>query len=117
MSDQISWVLELAILPGKLDDFRAVVGDLVASTRNEPGTLIYEYFLSADGTSCHIYERYKDSAAVIAHVQTFGRFAGKFMEAVRPTQFYVYGIPTDEARAVIADLGPVYLSQMDGFSR
>ena len=117
MSEKISWVLEVAILPGKLDDFRAVVRDLVASTRNEPGTLIYEYFLTADGTTCHIYERYKNSAAVIAHVQTFGRFAEKFMQASRPTHFYVYGAPTDEAKAAIADLGPVYFPQMDGFSR
>ena len=117
MSEEISWLLEVTILPGKLDDFRAVVRDLVASTRNEPGTLIYEWYLTADGTNCHIYERYKNSVAVVTHVQSFGRFAEKFMQACRPTHFYVYGAPTDEAKAAIADLGPVFLPLMDGFSR
>ena len=38
MSDVVSWVVELAIKPGQLDNFKAVVEDMVQSTRNEPGT-------------------------------------------------------------------------------
>ncbi len=117
MSAIISWVLEVEILPGKLDDFRAVAGELTESTRKEPGALIYEWFLSADGTACHIYERYQDSAALITHVSGFGPFAERFMASCRPTRFTVYGEPSDEAKATIADLGPVYLKQIAGFNR
>jgi quinol monooxygenase YgiN len=117
MSEEISWLLEVAILPGQLDNFRAVSSDLVASSQPEPGTRIYEWFLSADGTIGHIYERYQNSAAVVAHTKSFGPFAERFMQSCRPTHFHVYGSPNEDAKKAIADLGPVYLSLMGGFSR
>jgi quinol monooxygenase YgiN len=54
MSDIVSWVLEVSIKPGQLDTFKALAEDLVQSTRTEPGTLAYEWFLSEDNSSCHI---------------------------------------------------------------
>jgi quinol monooxygenase YgiN len=33
----------------------------------EPGTLDYEYYLSADRTVCHIHERYRDSEGLITN--------------------------------------------------
>jgi len=117
MSDQISWLLEVEILPGKLDDFRAVARDLIASTEPEPGTFDYEWHLSPDEKTAHIFERYADSAAMIKHVEGFGNFAARFMAACRPVRFSIYGKPNAEAKAALADLGPVYFSELGGFSR
>ena len=117
MSNQISWLLEVEILPGKLDDFRAVARDLIANTEPETGTLDYEYHLSPDEKTVHIFERYADSAAMLKHVAGFMNFAARFMAAGRPKSFSVYGKPSDEAKAALADLGPVYFSELGGFSR
>jgi len=117
MSNQIHWLLEVAIQPGQLANFRAVAKDLIAATQSEPGTLNYEWNLNADETTCHIYERYQDSAAVLTHVTSFGRFAERFMQACRPTRFYVYGTPTDEVKAALTDFGPTYFTSLGGFSR
>lgn len=117
MSEQIYWILEVAILPGQLDNFRAVAGDLIAATEPEPGTLGYEWALNDDGTVCHIYERYQNSDALVAHVRSFGNFAERFMQACRPTRFHVYGTPNEAAKAALADFGPVYFSPLGGFSR
>ena len=117
MSTQISWLLEVEILPGKLDDFRAVARDLIANTESETGTLDYEYSLSPDNKFAHIFERYADSAATIEHVKGFGNFAARFMAACRPIRFSIYGKPSAEAKAALADLGPVYFSELGGFSR
>jgi quinol monooxygenase YgiN len=117
MSNQVYWLLEAAILPGKLDDFRAVARDLIAATEPEPGTFDYEYNLNADNTVCHIFERYRDSEAMIEHVHGFHAFAGRFMQACRPTAFHVYGTPSDEAKAMLADLHPAYFKALGGFSR
>jgi len=117
MSNQVYWLLEVAILPGKLDDFRAVARDLIASTEPEPGTLDYEWNLNEDHTICHIFERYRDSEAMIEHVEGFGRFAERFMKACRPTRFAVYGNPSDEAKAALGDLHPAYFQTLGGFSR
>ena len=117
MSDTISWILEVAIHPGKLDDFRSVAADLIAATRNESGTLAYEYHLSKDAAVCHIYERYQDAEAVLTHLKSFGAFARRFMESCHPTLFYVYGTPTEELKAALADLNPIYFSLLGGFTR
>jgi quinol monooxygenase YgiN len=117
MSNQISWLLEVEILPGKLEDFRAVSRDLVANTQPEPGTFDYEWHLSPDEKTVHIFERYKDSAAMIKHVEGFGLFAGRFLAACRVTKFSVYGKPNAEAKAALDDLGPVYFSELGGFSK
>jgi quinol monooxygenase YgiN len=117
MSDQISWVLEVAIQPGQLENFRAVARDLIAVTQSEPGTLAYEWNLNDDQTACHIFESYRDSAALVAHVQSFGHFAERFLQACRPVRFDVYGSPNEEARAVLADFKPAYYSHLGGFTR
>ncbi len=118
MSDQIYWLLEVAIQPGKLEDFRAVAQALIASSESEPGTLGYEYYLNADNTVCHIYERYKDSSAVLAHDKSFAPFAERFLQVCTPTRFHLYGKPSEEVKAALAGLNPVYFSTpIGGFSR
>jgi quinol monooxygenase YgiN len=51
------------------------MNDMVESTKAEPGALNYEWFISEDGTSCHIYERYADSAAAMVHMGHFPAFS------------------------------------------
>ena len=117
MSTPISWLLEVAILPGQLENFKTVARDLIAVTEKEKGTLAYEWNLSADETACDIYERYQDSEAMIAHVESFGNFAERFLKACRPTRFHVYGAPSESAKAQLADLQPLYFNHLGGFSR
>jgi quinol monooxygenase YgiN len=118
MSDVVSWSLQMSVRDGSLDDAKALVREMVAATRSEPGALTYEYFLSADGGTCHIYERYADSGAVMAHLGNFGaNFADRFMACFEPTSFSVYGPVSDEARGVLDGLGAAYLNALDGFSR
>ena len=50
MKNEIYWILEVAVLPGQLENFRAVARDLIASTEKEPDTLGYEWNLNDDGT-------------------------------------------------------------------
>ena len=117
MSGQIYWILEVAILPGQLENFRAVANDLIAKTKSEPGTLAYEWNLSQDETVCDIYERYQNADALLAHVRSFGAFAERFMQACRPINFHVYGPANDDVKATLADFQPVYFLPMGGFSR
>jgi quinol monooxygenase YgiN len=118
MSENVLGITVVQIKPGQLDNFRAVVKDLVAATRaNEPGAMAYEYFVSPDGTTCHIYERYVDSAAVMAHLANFSQFAEQFMAAVEMTGVTLYGDPSDELREAVSGLNPVILQPMDGFAR
>ena len=118
MSKNIYWILELEI-QSESDQFTALMNDMVTATQaNEPDTLNYEWSTNADGTICHIYERYADSAAVITHLGNFGeRFAGRFLEILRPIRFDVYGSPSQDVREALAGFSPRYMNAVGGFNR
>lgn len=119
MTDEVYWVLELEVKAGRDADFQALKGEMIAATEaNEPGTLSYEWTTSEDGRRCHIYERYRDSTALLTHLATFGeRFAQRFLDILTPTRFVVYGTPTPAAREGLAGLEPIYFGNLSGFSR
>lgn len=118
MTETVSWSLRVAVREGRLDEFRSLMEEMVESTRAEAGARAYEWFLGEDGGECHIYERYADSDAVLAHLNTFGsRFAERFLGCVEPTGFHVYGHPSDEVRGVLGGFGAAYLGWFGGFAR
>ncbi len=118
MSTIVSWHLQVSIRDGRFDEFKALMEEMVESTRKESGTLAYEWFLSEDSKSCHIYERYSDSDAVMTHLANFGsNFADRFVECVEPKSMIVYGEPADEVRTALDAFGAEFLSSFGGFSR
>ncbi len=130
MGSAVHWVLEVSIKDGEFDNFKTVMHDMVESSRAEPGTTDYEWFVSADQKTCHVYERYVDSVGAMAHVATFGeKFAPRLLAVVDPTrfvvygspvymgQFVVYGSPDDAVRGALDGFGAVYMGQIGGFAR
>ncbi|MFQ5555220.1 MAG: putative quinol monooxygenase [Acidimicrobiia bacterium] len=119
MGKEVSWLLELSIKPGELDTGKALMAEMVDATRaNEPGTLAYEWSMDDAGTTCHIYERYADSAATMAHMGSFGsKFADRFMAVFAPTGMTVYGEPDDEVRKALSAMGAVFMPPVGGFTR
>jgi len=119
MNDQVSWMLDLEIQPGRDADFRALMAEMVSATQaNEAGTLDYEWSVSEDGRRCHLFERYVDSDATMTHLATFGeRFAARFLEILKPVGFVVYGSPSAVVREALAAFGPAYMQTVGGFSR
>jgi quinol monooxygenase YgiN len=117
MSGEISWQVELAVKPGKLDNFRALTREMVESTKREPGVLIYERYASKDGTTIYVYERYANSDAAVAHLRAFGKMYGtRFVQLVERRQFLVFGTPSDELREMLNRFGATYLDHFGGFS-
>jgi quinol monooxygenase YgiN len=53
MREEVSWLIELAVRPGRLDSFRALMHEMVQSTRSESGALSYEWFVNDDGSAVH----------------------------------------------------------------
>lgn len=116
-SATISWNLQLSVNPGKLEEFRSLMHEMVNSTRGEEGCLSYEWFLSDDGSVCHLNERYADSDATLTHLGIFGsKFAERFMACVTPTGVTVYGSPSDQLRGALEPFGAAYLGPFGGFT-
>ena len=118
MSSTVSWNLQLAVRDGQLDAFRSLMEEMVESTLAETGTLTYEWFLSEDGTICHLNERYADSEAAMVHLGNFGsKFAERFLACVDPTALHAYGNPDEAAREVLLGFNAVFLGAFGGFAR
>lgn len=117
-SAPVSYNLRLTVREGKLDAFRALMQEMVAATKEEPGTLVYEWFLSADGKTCQINELFADTDAHRIHGEAFGaKFAERFMQCIEVTGATVFGHPSAAARERLAGLSPVYLAAFGGFRR
>jgi hypothetical protein len=92
--------------------------EMVEGTSTEPPTLNYEWYIGEDDGVVHIFEKYADSDAMIAHVNGFlEKWAGRFLACVDVTRFTVYGNPSAAARELLAGFGPTYLGPWGGFAR
>lgn len=119
MNEHVSWVFELAIKEGQLENLKKLMVEMVDATKaNEAGTLIYEWTISEDSKQCHTYERYADSKATLTHLETFvEKYAGRLMETGDATRFVVYGNPNDEVKKSLEGFGAAYMLPIGGFAR
>ncbi|MGK5078711.1 putative quinol monooxygenase [Janthinobacterium sp. HLX7-2] len=118
MADDLFWLFTLKVQPGKFDAFKNLVADIVAASSKEPGTLAYQYAVSDDQGTVHIYERYRDSQAFVDHVEhTFGGYAERFLSLVSVESLVVYGAPNVQARKALDSFNATYMTLFDGFAR
>jgi len=118
MGSAVHWVLEASIKDGEFDTFKSVMHEMVESLHAEPGTTDYEWFVSADQKTCHVHERYVDSAGAMAHVAAFGeKFASRLLAVVDPTRSVAYGSPDGAVRGALDGFGAAYMGQIGGFAR
>src|SRR5215213_6888261 len=116
MVHEIAWLLEMRVNPGELETVRALMEEMVASARAEAGTLGYAWYVSEDGTTVALFERYVDSAAVLTHLATFGKkFAQRFDSAMSPARLTIFDTPSDEVRQGMSAFAPTYLGYFGGF--
>jgi quinol monooxygenase YgiN len=118
MANEVPWLLEVAVKPGALDGFKALMKEMVESPSDEPGTLSYESFITDDDKAVHVYERHSDSSATLIHLGHFGEtFAARFLGAVDPTRLTVYGSPNEAVKSGLAAFSPKYLAPFGGCAR
>ena len=68
---------------GQLETFEELMEEMVEGTSAEPKTLAYEWYISEDGGTVHILEKYADSDPMIEHVTGFlDKWARRFMGCV-----------------------------------
>jgi quinol monooxygenase YgiN len=119
MSHHVAWMLHMTVAPGRQAELQALLDEMVAATlANEPGTLEYEWSLSADGTECHLWERYADSEAALIHMGSFvANYAERFYALLTTTAFHLYGSPNAEVREGLGAFGAVIMRPLGGFRR
>jgi len=117
MQNEIYSIYHLSIAPSDFDAFKELIQPIVAATREESDTTVYEYVVNADRTIVHIIERYR-TQGLLPHVeQTFAPFAERFLKLATIEKLFVYGETTPAIRAKLDGFGAEYLTPFAGFSR
>ena len=118
MSETVYWVIELAVSPGRFEDLKTLVTELLEANQNKEGFLTYGVSISDDRQVCHIYERFEDSTSIMNHMQSFGpKFSERFFQILKPTRFVIYGTPSAEVKDAVAPFNPVYMTPLADFRR
>ena len=113
----VSWWVELAVNPDQLANFEKLTGEMVASTQAETGVLAYQRFVSDDRQTVHVYERYSNSAAAVAHLQQFTiKFGVRYASMVDRKRFMVFGKPSEELRRLLDRYGATFHEPLGSFA-
>ncbi len=114
---QVYWIAQGTLKPGQESAFRALSAKMVQSTKAEPGALHYEWSISEDGRSFHIFERYADSEAVKIHRERAGEMVKELFTLADRGAFTLYGNPTEELKELYASRKPILMKPLHGFRR
>ena len=70
---ELQCVARLKIHDGKLEEFKSLAAKCAELVRTkDSGTLQYEWYISSDSTECLVFERYRDSQALLDHFKNLG---------------------------------------------
>jgi quinol monooxygenase YgiN len=70
---ELQCIARLRIHAGKLEEFKHLAAQCMERTRaKDTGTLQYEWYLNSDNTECLVFERYRDSRALLEHFENLG---------------------------------------------
>ena len=96
----IAW---LKVKPGKLDAFQETVTRLVSMARaNDPGTLVYDWFIDEKSNRSLVIEEYRSGDCLIAHIKNVGDsgLAANFAAAAELERIEVCGDITPEVATI-----------------
>jgi len=116
---QIRLLLDIEIHHGQFSEFEAVARQMVAVSKEEPGTLLYSFFLSADCTHCRLIEAYTDVPAITAHFEgpAVQQFVPQMLKVANLIRLEMYGDPGPKVKAMAAKLNPALFANWHGFDR
>jgi quinol monooxygenase YgiN len=102
------------IKPGNLETFKALIPKMIAEVmENDPGTLVYEWFLNEDIMECVAWEVYKDSDSVLAHTGNIGGYLDQMLE-LSDASIEIFGNPSQELIDAAEGLGIKIYPFVDG---
>ena len=78
---ELQGIARLKIHQGKLEEFKRRAAECMESVRTrDTGTLQYDWFFSSDYSECLVYERYRDSDALLEHNVNLGKTLAALLE-------------------------------------
>ena len=114
MSNKIvRFTASLSIAEGKFAEFEKIAQSMLAGSREEPGTLVYDWCLSSDRRQCRLLEAHASADAVLAHLMgpVVQEYVPRLLGVSSLTSFEVYGDPGPKASTMLAGFGATIFSE------
>lgn len=118
-TDPIIFYLDLNII-NKDIDISEFLDDIVKTVQEtEPGTQLYEYYISDNRNKVSLIEIYKSDADAVIHMKNFlsAPHSGPFLENFEIESFKVLGNSSNELKKILNDFTKDHRILIDGFKR
>ena len=120
MSDLIDFQIDLKIADGQLETFKGLVSEMIPFIKTEePGTLIYNWYISEANHKGTLLERYKNNQAAIKHVNNFvsGKYVDRLMSICTFESITILGDASNELKETLKDFTEDFRNHIGGFVR
>ena len=109
----------LTVNDGKLAAFQELAKSMTAVTDKEPGTLAYDWHVSADGKHFRLFETYANADALLTHMKgpAVQQYVPQMVQISKVDWLEVYGAPGPEAGKMLAAFGAMVFSDWHALTR
>lgn len=115
--NQVQYVIEMSISPGKVDEFKKLAQDAIEFGKTKSNVIGYRWYFNDDKSKCYLLEQYPDSAALLPHLDGVGQILQKLLQVSKITRFEVFGNISPEAMKVLSGVGAKNFGYWNGFVR
>ena len=118
-SDPIIFYLDLKVKNNSVNIEEFLDGVVKSVNETEPGTMLYEYYLSEDKKKVSLIEIYKTDADAVIHMKNFlaAPHSGPFLETFEIESFKVMGNSSNELKEILNDFTRDHRKLIRGFKR
>ena len=118
-SDSIIFYLDLKISSDSVNVEEFLDGVVKSVNESEPGTILYEYYLSEDKKKVSLIEIYKTDADALIHMKNFlaAPHSGPYLETFEIESFKVMGNSSNELKEILNDFTRDHRKLIHGFKR
>ena len=118
-SESIIFYLDLNIKNNSVNVEVFLDGVVKSVNESEPGTMLYEYYLSEDKKKVSLIEIYKTDADAVIHMKNFlaAPHSGPFLETFEIESFKVMGNSSNELKEILNDFTKDHRKLIRGFKR
>jgi quinol monooxygenase YgiN len=118
VSNQIEFVVEWTIKPGKYEEFKKLAGDATKKVdETEPDARRYIWYFSEDKNRCILTECYVDSEAILFHLKNVGPILKEMFKSSSITRFEVLGNLSKDAEEAVRARGAKIFTYGNGVNR
>ena len=114
---QTMLIVDIAIKPGRVDDFRAAAQALFERTQSEPGCLRYDFFISDDEKRNTNIEVFEGPEGFAAHMDNVRDLVPALEDAVDILRIDVVGDDSEHVYELLAGNKLAHFTKLGGVTR